>query len=197
MTRILTKKGLGACTLVAGLLLACGTADAASVDFYDEDTVLRIRSVEIAGTLWDVDFINDPLPSSAETVFDTPESAESAADAINAVLNAYPVNSVAARDEGGTIDINGKYSVLLSTSVGPGRGGFPQRFYEIWKSIYPDLDGSPRWVKWNYFANDPDFLAKPFATFTQTVPLPGAVWLFGTALGFVGWVGYRRSRTQA
>lgn len=167
------------------LVLASVSAQAFTVDL-DGNNATGINNLDIGGTAYDVTFefvqastANGPTcaPSvPCDIFFGNETAADAAANAINAALNSTVAVSVGSTSKnsffvpwaagGGNID--------ASQGTTPGLPG-------AWQFIGASLDST-------------DLIE--YARFTPAViPVPAAVWLFGSALGLLGWI-RRRSSNQ-
>ena len=172
--------------LLAGLLLGSNVASAATVIFeLGTDRAIEIQNLQVDSTLYNVAF--DPQ-ATAETVygsfpgtytFTTFDSAAAARDSINAALNA---------DDAGAIGEPGVDIDFGSFNVGyEGQSLGQLDFVNTHRGVMEDQTND--WVtlgqnQWSYTLDE-----KNYATFTPAViPVPAAVWLFGSALGLLGWI---------
>ena len=162
----------------------------------DNNVGIRILNLEVGDTLYNVDFQFDEWPEvyggpTPTFDFNSPEEAQAANEAVNAVLNGINVDNIDVKQVG-------------PPQEGQANEGFP--LYAIGVS-YDDP-----YVNWigAAFQDNLDLWIDDFAGIQLTgsqnveqawmwakftvVPVPGAVWLFGSALGLLGWI---RKRTAA
>ena len=178
--------------LFAAVLLAiAGAATAATVirDPSDATKAIGIENLDISGVLLNVEF-TDLQPAAATygefpgdfAIFDLEDEAALAMDAVDDALSAAIIGvlSVGAEtlDEGEPI-----YSIGFGSEV---EVPLPP-VVVAWASAH---EGSGDWGRNpSAFTFPYDDVNRVWATFT-VVPVPAAVWLFGSALGMLGW--YRR-----
>lgn len=177
--------------LAIAVLAFAGTATAVTV-ILDGDNVIRIENLEVQldqGTvLYNVDFITssgDNLYGSDPASFDFP-LAEDAATAIIQVNNALNLNDPIPNGAGplGTDQyfIPGLERTRLGITAWGAFGGENLGLggLNAWDACEVDCLGSGIAILF------PDEVVT-YAKFT-VVPVPAAVWLFGSALGLLGWV---------
>jgi hypothetical protein len=155
--------------LGAILLLVVGSANAATIVYSSPGVVTGIGGLDIGGTLYNVDFEATAYSTFGGEVdfWSTANEAITASGVINAILTAE-----------GDVDVNNEdlyvYHVIWgdgccaeesvnSSGIWAGTGGIPAAPYA------------------------------PIATAWSVVPVPAAVWLFGSALAGLGW--FRRRQT--
>lgn len=168
MTRILRV------LMAATLLAASGTVSAATVIEDLDGNALAILDLDIPGTdlPWNVQFVL----ASAREAYGTPAEAEvplgsvlDARDAVNIVLNLNDIEAVS--DEGAIF-------YEISFVERDGVVGLLESNFDVFNGWEPST------TPFDTF--DPE---EPtvYAVFTP-VPVPAAVWLFGSALGLLGWL---------
>jgi hypothetical protein len=162
--------------ITLGLLCFALSANATTIHYSGgSSTVTAIESLDIGGTLYNVDFDNDVFGTfgGAEEFWSTEAEASLAVDAINALFTA---NGVYGLDNGGMPDCEGSPCYMVRFS--PDNGVVAYSFGD-WYNIGGIGYGS---------AFDPIATA-----WSVVVPIPAAVWLFGSALAGLGWM--RRKQT--
>ncbi len=153
------------------LLLVVGSANAATIVYSSEDVVTGIGGLDIGGTLYNVDFeaLGGFSTFGGEVDFwSDGEEAFAASLAINATLNSI--------GEELTITVNNSFETFYLVNWGDGDFATENLRFGPW--VVVEIDG-PR---------NPDYV-----TAWSVVPLPAAVWLFGSALAGLGW--FRRRQT--
>ena len=160
-----------------GLLFLALSVDATTLYYSDpgHTVVTGIKNLDVGGTLYNVDFNADTYGTfGGDDEFWTTEAEASAAvDTINAL---FEVNGVYALGNGGIPDCEGSpcYTVKYGADVGV-----------LAYSFGP-------WYNLGGVAYGSEF--DPIATaWSVAVPIPAAVWLFGSALAGLGW--FRRRTT--
>ena len=161
-------------------LLGSGMASAATVQTTGAlgDIATGILNLDIGGTLYNVDFVdttpNDLYGSETPRTydFDTEAAASGAMDAIIGALISHSTEITSVGEVGNNEDrfYIGFADIVLSVNAVESEYNFG---IDTWENIgtnviNPDLD---------WFYAD-----------VQVVPIPAAVWLFGSALGLLGWV---------
>ena len=179
------------------LLMVPAIGGAATVLTSGDDLAYRIENLDVGGTLYNVNFVWETAEniygSPPNPVFDFPS--ESAADearaAVNDALNVYN----AALGAGETlVDLVGPQDRAQESSYF--RIGFN---FELPTTIR-NIRGSWETVPFPLWEEDPgtaivDFRAiESWADFT-VVPVPAAVWLFGSGLVALGAIARRRKQT--
>ncbi len=173
--KILSRsKGALVATMFA--LAALGSPVHAATIHYDGASVTAIEALDVGGTLYNVDFeatSYTTFPGDTSFWLGDLVGASDAAVAINALLN----TNVPAPN--GAINNIGVSFYLIAHS-----GGFAVEGANI---------GTPLVADFIVFSTTtfPDPLA--LTAWSLTVPVPAAVWLFGSALGVLGWL--RRRQT--
>ena len=151
------------------LLFVVGSANAATIVYSSPGVVTGIGGLDIGGTLYNVDFEATAYSTFGGEVdfWSTANEAITASNVINAILTAED-----------NVDVNNE--VLSVYHVRWGDGAFAEE----------SVNSSGLW------ANTGGIPALPYApivTAWSVVPLPAAVWLFGSALAGLGWL--RRKQT--
>jgi hypothetical protein len=192
------RKHPSACAAAIGLFMIAPGVQAAPVLLSDNNVAIGILNLEVGGTLYNVDFEFDQWPDiygSPTPVFDfTGDLAQEANEKVNAVLN-------------GANTTGEKVKQVGPPQEGASNEGFP--LYAIGVSYgdvntpYVDWIGAAFIDNLDLWADD--FLGIPlngaqtadstwmWANFSE-VPVPAAVWLFGS--GLLGLIGVAR-RKQA
>jgi hypothetical protein len=172
---------IAAITLVAFLGTAANAATVIYGDPGDYDgatgIAIAIQGLDIGGTLYNVDFADpdfDTFGGDAD-FWNTSSEALTAVNAINSLLNGEAVGTDPVAMGTAAAPLAGNYNVLYNGGL-DAKAGFRNK----------SLDAGVQWSE-NTFAIQADR-----ATSWSVVPVPGAVWLFGSALGGLGWV--RRKR---
>ncbi len=169
--------------LAVMLLFVVGSANAASVVYSSPGVVTGIGGLDIGGTLYNVDFETGDYSTfgGVEDFWGTIGEAGAAATAINAVLNveggsgSCAFSNVCVNKVMGLDELGDTYSVSF--------GGFAAISTICWTSCT---------ATWTLdFPNSVQVAG--FATAWSVVPLPAAVWMFGSALAGLGWM--RRRQT--
>jgi len=160
-----------------GLLCLALSADATTLYYSDagHTVVTGIENLDIGGTHYNVDFDADTYGTfGGDDEFWTTEAEASAAvDAINTLFEAHGVYALV---NGGIPDCEG--SPCYTVKYGPDVGVLAYSF-------------GP-WYNLGGVAHGSEF--DPLATaWSVAVPIPAAVWLFGSALAGLGWM--RRKQT--
>ena len=178
--------------VLALLLAGAGTATAAQVNVDDNGNVLSITNLFLLldeGTgFYNVNFVRDtgrnlygtdlsglPFSSASDTV-------RALAD-VNAALNDEPAVPTGASTAGSEIFFTGALSTI-DELVGQG-----SELYDngTWGPCLVTSDCNDGGVAGQRIL-DPDAI-ETYATFSAgVVPVPAAVWLFGSALGVLGWM---------
>ncbi|MDH3978060.1 MAG: hypothetical protein OEU86_06050 [Gammaproteobacteria bacterium] len=157
--------------LITFALMSFG-AQSASITL-DGNTATSISGLDVGGTLYDVSFQfgswDDVGGSSVFPYNGDASGAIAASNAINLILANAGAQSVG--ESAGAAYAN--YYVPYSYAFGGGNGAY--NVYSGGNWLNPIFNG--------YSGN------VSFATMTlQAVPIPAAVWLFGSALGVLGWL---------
>ena len=175
---------------VTGLLFLAVTANAATV-VYNGELVTGIANLDIGGTLYNVDFGADSGFSTFggdETYWATQVEAEAASTAINSLIldrvdNASQIYAGEVNEQNNTY-----YSVHYDAAD-----------KNVWNHFHTAAEPAPLgWVMHGAQWTDDQMLTfygttAHTAWSVSTVPVPAAVWLFGSALGGLGWM--RRRKT--
>jgi hypothetical protein len=144
--------------------------------------VIAIKRLDIGGTLYNVDFDYDTYPTylGDSDYWSSLGEAETARDSILSLLNSEAV---------------GSDPVALGTIKAPLAGFFSVNYDSGASNVNgfrnKALDAGSMWASDGGFTTQTDK-----ATAWSVVPIPGAVWLFGSGLGFLGWM-RRRSTAVA
>jgi hypothetical protein len=156
------------------LSLVAITANAATVIYSANGTpenpskVTAIQGLDVGGVLYNVDFNTSLYDTFGgdDTFWTTQADAQTAANAINSLLNAEAVTGTVLSTAGGAI-----YEVNFGGAAGAG--------------IVTSKAAAGDW-------GDSTFSTSGFhdksTAWSTTVPVPGAVWLFGSALAGMGWM---------
>ena len=173
------------------LLLICVSSHAFVIDLDDNDDsrAVGIHNLDIQGTAYDVIFEHSTGPHNARQpgdIFIDEASATAATDAINAALNSV----------GGILGLgvtnDNRFVVPWEFDTNPcGSQGDPgtcaregRRFGGSWNNSFHELDSA-------------GFVPIEIARFSAAVvPVPAAVWLFGSALGILVWARKRKPIQQ-
>ena len=171
--------------LVMALLSGAGTAQAATVIVVD-DNAIRILNLEVildqgGQKFFDVDFVDDTGFNIYGSSLDLPFSEEDAINAliqVNQALNENnPVPTGAGSDGADQFFIGGDVTPVTEIIGGIGS----EFFISDWDRCDTDCILGVRPL------NPSDIFT--YAKFTPAViPVPAAVWLFGSALGLLGWI---------
>jgi hypothetical protein len=161
------------------LLLVVGSANAATVVYSSPGIATGIAGLNIGGTLYNVDF---EAPGDAYSTFGGTELfwadlAESniARDAINTVLDANAV-----------VDLNNEATYAKPL--------FFVRNQALIEGSFSHNYNPTTWTgSINSSVPEGHSLIEGYATAWSVVPIPAAVWLFGSALAGLGWM--RRKQT--
>ena len=182
------------------LCLAFSSANAFEVIFDGTGTnATGIMGLEICagggtgcGKFWDVAFEFDADHTAANTgdIYATPPNQGGALNAVAIINAALGTSAAVTVGEFGTAASDVYYGPYLyndASCASPGNG-----------TCTAQGDGFFGWgvlpVSDVEIALDS---AVQVARFTQVVPVPPAVWLFGSALGMLGWVRHRSRRQQS
>lgn len=166
---------------------------AATVVTDSEGVAIGILNLEVEGFAlpFNVNFEpgerQDIYGSELDYDFTSVEAAAAAVDAINAALNDSPDQPREVGDPDGVNNDTGFYGIGYETVFDGLATAWLGGFYSVRASGWiSDLANNP----FGGSATDTPIM---WADFT-VVPVPAAVWLFGSALGLLGWV---RKRTAA
>ncbi len=147
------------------LLLMCGSLHAYAVQEDTTGNAIGITGIEISGTFYDVSWTSN---LGSNPFFGSRSEATIATHVINSALNSHSgITTV-----GGSpfwllkVDLHG--SVLSSVGAYPG----------------PD---------WDFYGTTAGAFGPPASFSVSAVPIPAAVWLFGSGLGLLGW--FRKTKT--
>jgi len=151
------------------LLFVVGSANAATIVYSSPGVVTGIGGLDIGGTLYNVDFEATAYSTFGGEVdfWSTANEAITASNVINAILTAED-----------NVDVNNE--VLSVYHVLWGDGAFAEE----------SVSSSGLWTN---TGGIPALPYAPIVTAWSVVPLPAAVWLFGSALAGLGWL--RRRQT--
>ncbi len=171
--------------LAVMLLLVVGSAQAETIVYSTPEVVTAIGGLDIGGTLYNVDFESGVYSTfgGIEDFWTTQAEAYTAAVAINTVLNG-PTRLICAVNNGSAFPLNNcqtlnaQYSVL--SDVFFGNAAFSHQ------ALFMD---EPQWVILCPSCPSIDGVA----TAWSVVPIPAAVWLFGSGLGLLGWMKRKRA----
>jgi hypothetical protein len=167
---------------VAVLLVAAITNASALTVHSSGATVYAIEGLDIGGVLYNVDFEAEVFSTlgGVTEFWTTFDDALTAANAINSVLNTTALTSLP----------TGQYCPCYDVFFGGDSGILAIR------SVSPDFSAySGLWSN-NGVESDMEVSLPLVTAWTVTaVPLPPAVWLFGSALAGLGWI--RRKKTAA
>ncbi len=172
------------------LLFVVGSASAATIDYSSPGVVTGIGGLDIGGTLYNVDFESGVYSTygGVEDFWSTQAEAETASNAIISLLNtALPdtctlnnASQVTPCPVAGGVPGNSFYQVNF-TATTKAIGGENVTFIgDIfpWALVTCTATGCPQGA---------------FATAWSVVPIPAAVWLFGSGLGLLGWMKRKRA----
>ena len=150
------------------------TANAATVIYSDPGIVTAIQGLDIDGTLYNVDFDDATFGTfgGATDYWNTAGDALAAVNSINALLNAQAVGSDPVADGTASAPLAGNYTVSYGPTLADTKAGFFNK----------SLGAGTNWSE-NTFAPQANT-----ATAWSVVPVPAAVWLFGSALAGLGWM---------
>jgi len=156
-------------------VLFIGSANAATIVYSAPGVVTGIGDLDIGGTLYNVDFEVNVFSTfgGVEDFWGTQDEAVAASVAINTILNAE-TSSVLVNGITGSNTLGDVYQVQYGT------------FSDAVNAFtFPPLG----WV----IVNCCGTYANNTGTAWSVVPIPAAVWLFGSGLGLLGWM--RRRQT--
>jgi hypothetical protein len=156
------------------LFLTGAPAHAFSVDLDGTGTnAVGITDLDISGTAYDVTF--ELIQAGAAGIFFTSDpAAQAATNAINAALNSSPAVTI-----GSSTNLN----YFVPYSAGGGNVEADQG------SFIADTT----WIRLGASLDDTDIVE--MARFSPAVvPIPAAAWLFGSALGMLGWIRRRTGK---
>jgi hypothetical protein len=166
--------------LAVMLLLAVGSVQASTIVYSSPGIVTGIAGLDIGGTLYNVDFETGAYSTfgGVEEFWTSIPEASLAVDLINDVLNAGVVR-VLNNDSQYFLTYNPSFSVLAGDgNIDWGVNALPLDFVDV------------LWVA-GVAGAEPSFHGA--RTAWSVVPIPAAVWLFGSALAGLGW--FRRRQT--
>jgi hypothetical protein len=189
--------------LVTGFLLclACSSADAFTITYSDpgpNTNAIGIAGLDIAGELWDITWDN-----GGDGVGDATDG--NPADCRD--IYAYGTCPTPSPDSAGALTAAALIESALGTSTAVTVGSSASNFYHI-AYLYDDSscaqpgngtctilsDGFFGWG--NLPAVDTEISLNStveIAKFSAHVPVPPAVWLFGSALAMLGWIRRRKA----
>jgi len=185
MTSVRKQYFLRIIALAFALALGAPAVNAVPVVIQDNNVAVAILDLEVGGTLYNVNFEYDVWPDiySNPPVFPFDLTlAEEANEKINLALNLADVKQVGPPQEGRATE------------------GFP--LYAIGVTL-DDSEGYVGWIGAGFVDNIDvwidDYLGTPIGGYQffdqhwmwadfEVVPVPAAVWLFGSALGVLGWL---------
>jgi hypothetical protein len=169
-------RSVGAVVATMVALPALGPPVHAATIHYDAGLVTAIEALDVGGTLYNVDFEAPAYSTYPGDLFFWPVAGEAAlgVSAINAVLN----SNLPAPNGKLNNPIEIAYQVGFSSGIAfVGSNGSGSEAAEFTSTF-------------NVFASDTDLLT---AWSLAPVPVPAAVWLFGSALGLLGWMRRRKA----
>ena len=190
------RKHLSARTAAIGLFFFAWGAHAAPVLLSDNNVAIGILNLEVGGTLYNIDFEFDEWPEvygGPTPAFDfTPELAQEANEKINAVLNGAnesgeKVKQVGPPQEGASNEGFPLYAIGVSHD-NPYVDWIGAAFIDNIDLWADDLLGIP--LTGSQDADSTWMWAK-----ATVVPVPAAVWLFGS--GLLGLIGIARRKKAA
>jgi hypothetical protein len=192
--------------LVTGFLLclACSSADAFTITYSDpgpNTNAIGITGLDIAGELWDITW-----DSGGDGVGDATDG--NPADCRD--IYAYSTCPTASPDSAGALTAAALIESALGTSTALTVGSSASDTFHI-PYLYDDSscnqpgngtctifsDGIFGWG--NLPAVDTEISLNStveIAKFSAHVPVPPAVWLFGSALGMLGWIRHRHTQSS-
>jgi len=192
--------------LITGFLcLAFSSANAFTITYSDPGSntnAIGITGLDIAGELWDVTW-----DSSGDGLGDATDG--NPADCRD--IYAYGTCPTASPNSGGALVAAAAIESALGPSTALTVGSSASDTFHI-AYLYDDSscnqpgngtcmifsDGMFGWGALPAVDNEISLNSTvEIAKFTATVPVPPAVWLFGSALGMLGWVRHRSRRQQA
>ena len=163
--------------LTFGLLCLAISANAATIiyNYPGSSFVTAIENLDIGGTLYNVDFDADTYGTFGgdEEFWTTQAEASVAVDAINVLFNANQSPGVA---NGGAPSCEGSPCYIVKFGSSDSVGALNFGGWDNYGSIGYGSELDPIATAWSV-----------------AVPIPAAVWLFGSALAGLGWM--RRKHT--
>jgi hypothetical protein len=145
--------------------------------------VIAIENLEIGGVFYNVDFGDPSYPTVGgnSNFWTTAGEATIARDTINSLLNSEAVGSNPVAVGTAAAPLAGFFSVYYGTYAGDDLvGGFRDK----------SMIAGSQWSADTFTVRNG--IPSNQATAWSVVPVPGAVWLFGSGLGFLGWMRKRK-----
>ena len=161
----------------AGLLLLATTANAATLVYSSPGVVTGIAALDVGGAFYDVDFGVDQIPQfqtfgGDEVFWTTVGDAQVAAAAVATALS-------------GESSVNNDHSASFTINYEGSSFGARNVLYEFavttWEETFSDVNNL---TMLNFYNGTTAHTAWSVAA----VPVPAAVWLFGSALAGLGWL---------
>jgi hypothetical protein len=165
---------IGVSSAAQAFVVHCGDDFATSLPCEVGDTnAAGILNLDVEGVLYDVELIFEVAADifTIPLTFEAEQDALAASIAVSAALNTLPDVT--------TVDQQSFYNIPFEFEIGVGYAVRSAEFFDVadgWQAI---MDAG--------FVPTPG--ASSWADFTPAViPVPAAVWLFGSALGLLGWL---------
>jgi hypothetical protein len=169
------------------LLFVVGSANAATIVYAPDGDVTGIGGLDIGGTLYNVDFETGAYSTfgGVEDFWTTQAEGVAAINTINALLNAnLPANCEVNNSTSDSGSCTSFSAYRYSVNIGAGNATHA--------ASYVDFFDEPH-EPWSIACTSCEVTNISPVTAWSVVPLPAAVWLFGSALAGLGW--FRRRQT--